>query len=139
MKINIFTNNFTTTYARDINDIFILMFSGMRKPILSFVFREKYCKVYIYANMNKKQPDIAVKLRLALFWLIVVFSLLIMLGWFPMVISGRMWSSHPCGCFVKHEIQNGCHEITEVIFSIIFFIRNYNKTNPTIIRHDYIA
>ena len=27
---------------------------------------------------------------------------------------------------VKHEIQNGCHEITEVIFSIIFFIRNYN-------------
>ena len=38
----------------------------------------------------------------------------------PMVISGRMWSSHPCGCFVKHKIQNGCHEITEGIFSIIF-------------------
>ena len=37
-----------------------------------------------------------------------------------MVISGRMWGSHPCGYFVKHEIQNGCHEITEVIFSIIF-------------------
>ena len=37
-----------------------------------------------------------------------------------MVISGRMWSSHPCGCFVKHKIQNGCHEITVVIFSIIF-------------------
>ena len=30
--------------------------------------------------------------------------------------SGRMWSSHPCGVFVKHKIQNGCHEITEVIF-----------------------
>ena len=56
-----------------------------------------------------------------------------------MVISGRMWSSHPCGCFVNHENQNGCHNITDVMFSIIFFIMNYNKTNPTIIRHHYIA
>ena len=31
----------------------ILMFSVMRKPILSFVFRKKYCKVYIHANMSK--------------------------------------------------------------------------------------
>ena len=39
--------NFATTYARDINNMSILMFSGMRKPILSLVFRKKYCKVYI--------------------------------------------------------------------------------------------
>ena len=35
----------------------ILMFSGMRKPILSLVFRKKYCKVYIYANMNKNKRN----------------------------------------------------------------------------------
>ena len=40
MKIKMFTNNFATTYARDINNMSILMFSGMRKPILSFVFRK---------------------------------------------------------------------------------------------------
>ena len=51
--INIFTNNFATTYARDINNMSILMFSGMRKPIISFAFRKKYCQVYIYANMSK--------------------------------------------------------------------------------------
>ena len=28
------------------------MFSGMRKPIVSFVFRKKNCKVYIYANIS---------------------------------------------------------------------------------------
>ena len=53
-KINIFTNNFATTYAGDMNNMSILMFSGMRKPILSFVFRKKYCPVYSYANMSKK-------------------------------------------------------------------------------------
>ena len=55
IKLNIFTNNFATTYARDINNMSILMFSGMRKPILLLVFRKKYCKVYIYANMNKNK------------------------------------------------------------------------------------
>ena len=44
IKINIFTNNFTTTYARDMNHMSILMFSVMRKHILSFVFRKKYRK-----------------------------------------------------------------------------------------------
>ena len=61
----------------------ILMFSGMRTPLLLFVFTNKYCKSYIYATMSKKQPDITVKLRLTLFWPIVFFSVLIMLGWFP--------------------------------------------------------
>ena len=60
------------------------------------------------------------KLRLTLFLLIVFFLFRLCLAGSPMVISVRMRSSHPCGCFVKHEIQNGCHEITEVIFSIIF-------------------
>ena len=55
IKLNIFTNSFATTYARDINNMSILMFSGMRKPIFSLVFRKKYCKVYIYANMNKNK------------------------------------------------------------------------------------
>ena len=41
IKINIITKNFATTYARDINDMSILVFAGMRKPILSFVFRKK--------------------------------------------------------------------------------------------------
>ena len=44
----------------------ILMFSGMRKQIMSF-----------------ETTGIAVKLRLALFCLIVFVSVLIMLGWFP--------------------------------------------------------
>ena len=61
----------------------ILLLSGMRKPILAFVFRKKYCKVSIYANISKNNSmDIAVELRLTLFRLIV-FSLLIMLDWFP--------------------------------------------------------
>ena len=53
IKINFFANNFATTYARDINNMSILMFSGMRQQILSFVFRKKYCKIYIYANISK--------------------------------------------------------------------------------------
>ena len=53
IKVNIFTNNFATTYARDIIDMSILMFSGMRKQILSFVFEKKYSKIYIYANISK--------------------------------------------------------------------------------------
>ena len=53
IKIHIFANNFATTYARDINIMSILMFSGMRKRILSLVFRKKYCKIYIYANKSK--------------------------------------------------------------------------------------
>ena len=44
IKLNIFTNNFATTYARDINNMSILMFSGMRKPILSLVFRKNIVK-----------------------------------------------------------------------------------------------
>ena len=36
IKINIFTNNFATTYTRNIKNMSILMFSGTRKPILSF-------------------------------------------------------------------------------------------------------
>ena len=48
-----FTNNFAATYARDINNKSIFMFSGMRKPILSFVFGKKYSKVYIYVNISK--------------------------------------------------------------------------------------
>ena len=55
IKLNIFTHNFATTYARDINNMSILMLSGMRKPILSLVFRKKYYRVYIYANMNKNK------------------------------------------------------------------------------------
>ena len=42
-KINIFTNNFATKYARDINNMCILVFSGL--------FLEKI--LYIYANMSK--------------------------------------------------------------------------------------
>ena len=56
-----------------------------------------------------------------------------------MVISGRMWNSHPCGCFVKQEIQNGCHEITKDIFPKYFYQELQKKTNPTIIRHRYNA
>ena len=44
---------YAATYARDITNMSILMFSDMRKPILSFVFRKKYCKVYIYANISQ--------------------------------------------------------------------------------------
>ena len=44
IKINIFANNFATTYARDINNMSILMLSGMRKQILSFVFRKNIVK-----------------------------------------------------------------------------------------------
>ena len=47
-----------------------------------------------------------------------------------MVISGWMWSSHPCVCSVKHKIQNGYHEITEVIFSIIFLSGTTIKQIP---------
>ena len=53
IKLNIFANNFATTYPSDIKNISILMFSGIRKQNLSFVFRKKYCKVYINANISK--------------------------------------------------------------------------------------
>ena len=53
IKINIFANNFATTYARDINNMPTLMFSGMRKQILTLFLEKKYCKVYIYANISK--------------------------------------------------------------------------------------
>ena len=53
IKINIFANNFAATYARDINNMSVLLFSGMRKQILSFVLEKIYCKVYIYANRGK--------------------------------------------------------------------------------------
>ena len=56
------------------------MFSDMRKPILSFVFRKKYC-IYL-CKYKQKQPDIALKLVLIFFWPID-FSVLIKLGWFP--------------------------------------------------------
>ena len=72
-KINTFTNNFAATYARHINNMSSLMFSAMIKPILSFLFRKKYCKVYIYANLSKNKQDFAVELRLTSFWLIVFF------------------------------------------------------------------
>ena len=55
IKINLFTNSFATTYATDMNNMSMLMFSDMRKPILSFVFRKKHCKVYIYANISKNK------------------------------------------------------------------------------------
>ena len=41
---NGFANNFATTYARDINNMAILMFSGMRKQILPLVFRKNIAK-----------------------------------------------------------------------------------------------
>ena len=50
IKKNIFTNNFATTYARDINNMYILMFSGMRKPIIAFVFGKKS---YSYVNISE--------------------------------------------------------------------------------------
>ena len=36
-----FTHNFTTIYDRDTHDMSVLMFSGMRNPIMAFIFREK--------------------------------------------------------------------------------------------------
>ena len=42
--INIFANNFATTYATDINNMSILMFSGMRKQILSLVLKKNIVK-----------------------------------------------------------------------------------------------
>ena len=83
-----------------------------KKGLHFFIARENGPKLYL-CKYKHKQPDIAVKLRLTLFWLIFFFFCL---AGSPMVISGRMLSSHPCRFFVKHEIQNGCHEITEVIF-----------------------
>ena len=44
IKINIFTNNFAATYARDINNMSILMFLGMGKPILSFFLENFFVK-----------------------------------------------------------------------------------------------
>ena len=133
IKIDIFTNNFATTYARVINEMSILMFSGLKKTFLWFVYREKYCKVYIYANISKNNPIS----RLTLFWLIVFFSFdyawLVLLWWY---LGGC--GAHILVDFCKHEIQNGCHESSEVIFwatNPTIFIRNYNEANPTIIRH----
>ena len=57
------TNNLATTYARDINNMSILMFSGMGNPILLFVFKKNIVKS-IFMHHEQKQPDIAVKLRL---------------------------------------------------------------------------
>ena len=83
VKINMFANNLATTYAGDINNVSILMFSSMRKQILSFVFTKKYCKVYMYANISKNnrisqwncdgyRSGTATNI---FFWLIVVFCL----------------------------------------------------------------
>ena len=66
----------------------ILMFSCMRKPILSFVIRKKYCKVYIYANMSKTtgyRSETAANIVFADSF----FSALTMLGWFP---YGDIWA-----------------------------------------------
>ena len=117
IKINILTNNFATTYARDINNMSIIMFPGMRKPIISFVFRKKYCKVYIYANISKKRPDIAVKLRLTLFWLIVFFCFdyawLVPLRWY---LDG--W-----GALKNHFQKHSKH----TLFLISFFFDIYSE------------
>ena len=75
----------------------ILMFSGMRKPILSFVFRKKYCKVYIYANISKitgYRSETAPNIVFADSF----FSVLIMLGWFP---YGDIWSDVELPSFCK--------------------------------------
>ena len=88
IKINIFAKDFATTYARDINNMFLLMFSGMRTQILSFVFRKKCCKVYIYANISEKdgyRSEAATNIVLADRF----FSVLLMLGWFP---YGDIWA-----------------------------------------------
>ena len=58
------------------------MFSGMRKQILSFVFRKKYCKVLfmqIQAKTTGYRSETATNIVLADRF----FSLLIMFGWFP--------------------------------------------------------
>ena len=118
-KINIFTNNFATTYARNINNMSIFMFSGVRKPIFSFVLEKNIVQSWflqIWAKTTGYRSETVANIV----WLIVLFLFWLCLAASPMVISGRMWSSHPCGCFVKHEFQHGCHEITDVIFSIIF-------------------
>ena len=63
------------------------MFSGMRKLILSFVFRKKYCKIHIYANMSKTtgyHSETGANIVLVDF-----FTVLIMLGWFP---YGDFWA-----------------------------------------------
>ena len=59
----------------------------MRKPILSFVFRKKYCNVYIYRQKYKqKQYRSETEANIVL---ADVFSVLIMLGWFP---YGDIWA-----------------------------------------------
>ena len=62
------------------------------------------------------------KLRLTLFWH-SFFLFRLCLADSPMVISGRIWSSHPCGLFVKHEIQMAAMKSPKTYFeqqAIIF-------------------
>ena len=64
------------------------MFAGMRKPIISFIFEKKSCKVYIYENISKKNgyhSETAANIVLADSF----FPALIMLGWFP---YGDIWA-----------------------------------------------
>ena len=42
------------------------MFSGMRKQILLFVFRKKYGKVHIYANISKNNRILQWKTNIVL-------------------------------------------------------------------------
>ena len=82
----------------------IPMFSGTRKPIVSFVFRKKYFKVYIHANISKTtgyRSETAVNIVLTDSF----FSVLIMLGWFP---YGDIWTDLELSSlwiFYKHEFK----------------------------------
>ena len=67
-EINIFANNFATTCARDINNMSILMFLGMRKQILSFVFRKNIVKsifMQIQAKTTGYRSETATNILLA--------------------------------------------------------------------------
>ena len=92
------------------------MFSGMRKQILSLVFRKNIVKsifMQIWAKTTGYRSETATNIVLADRF----FSVLIMIGWFP---YGDIWADVELSSlwffFVKHEIQNGCHKITEFIF-----------------------
>ena len=78
-KINIFTNYFATTYARDINNMSILMFSGLRKPIISFVFRKNIVKS-IFMKMKAKTTGYRGETLVNIVLADSFFSVLIMLG-----------------------------------------------------------
>ena len=108
-KNNIFANNFSTTYYRDTSNMSILMFSVWESHFLH-LFLEKNIVKYLCKSYKQRQVDIAVKLRLTLFWLIVFF-LLIMLGWLS---SSDIWADEELSSlriFAKHEIQNGRHKL----------------------------